>query len=184
MNWQMILAGFGGQGMMFLGQLFSYAAMEEGKHTTWIPSYGPEMRGGTANCSVVISDKKVSSPIVSKPNVVVAMNMPSYTKFIDSLKEGGYLFLNSSLADPEVLREDITVIKIPANDLAAELGSVKIANMIILGAIIGKTGSVELESVYKILEQKIPASRKEMLALNKKAIELGLSYSGREEEDA
>ncbi|MFZ7103961.1 MAG: 2-oxoacid:acceptor oxidoreductase family protein [Peptococcaceae bacterium] len=177
MNWQMILAGFGGQGMMFLGQLLAYAAMEDDKNTTWIPSYGPEMRGGTANCSVVISSKKVNSPIVSRPNLLVAMNMPSLHKFVDSIKEGGYLFLNCSLADEEVTRKDIKVINIPANDLAGELGSAKIANMVVLGAIVGKTGCVEPASVYKILAKKVPASRRDLLDLNKKAIQVGMDYA-------
>lgn len=176
MKWQMILAGFGGQGMMFLGQLLSYAAMEENKNTTWIPSYGPEMRGGTANCSVVISEKKVSSPIVSRPNLLVAMNLPSLTKFEKSVKEGGYIFLNSSLVDIDVSRDDINVVKIPANDLADELGSAKIANMVILGAIVAKTNCINLETIFKTLEKKIPASRKELLDLNKKAIQLGVDY--------
>lgn len=176
MNWQMILAGFGGQGMMFLGQLFSYAAMEENKNTTWIPSYGPEMRGGTANCSVVISDKKVSSPIVSRPNIVVAMNLPSYTKFVDSIREGGYLFINSSLIDVDVKRADINVIKIPANEIAEGLGAGKIANMVILGAIVGKTKCIEMETIYKILEKKMSGSKKEMFAINKKAIQSGYDY--------
>lgn len=176
MKWQMILAGFGGQGMMFLGQLLSYAAMEENKNTTWIPSYGPEMRGGTANCSVVISEKKVSSPIVSRPNLLVAMNLPSLTKFEKYVKEGGYIFLNSSLVDIDVSRDDINVVKIPANDLANELGSAKIANMVILGAIVAKTNCINLETIFKTLEKKIPASRKELLDLNKKAIQLGVDY--------
>ncbi|MFZ5754914.1 MAG: 2-oxoacid:acceptor oxidoreductase family protein, partial [Bacillota bacterium] len=140
MNWQIILAGFGGQGIMFLGQLLSYAAIEENKNTTWIPSYGPEMRGGTANCSVVISDKRVSSPVVSRPNLLVVMNQPSLHKFQNTVRPRGYLFINSSLVAEEVSRNDINVVKIPANDLANELGFAKIANMVVLGAIIGKTG--------------------------------------------
>jgi len=176
MNWQIILAGFGGQGMLFLGQLLAYGAMEEGKHTTWMPSYGPEMRGGTANCTVVISEKRVSSPIVSKPNLLVAMNLPSLIKFQDSIQKNGFLFINSSLIESEaaVAREDIKIIKVPANEIAEQLGSPKSANMVILGAILAKTKCLKVETVYRFLEKKNP--RKEVIELNKKAIQKGMEY--------
>ncbi|MGI6225583.1 MAG: 2-oxoacid:acceptor oxidoreductase family protein [Peptococcales bacterium] len=175
MNWQMILAGFGGQGMLFLGQLLAYGAMEEGKNTTWMPSYGPEMRGGTANCTVVISNKPVSSPIVGRPNLLVAMNLPSLAKFENTVQKDGFLFVNSSLINKEVNRDDINVIKIPANEIAEQLGSPKAANMVILGAILGKTKCLELETIYQFLEKKNP--RKEIFESNIKAIEKGMEFA-------
>lgn len=172
MNWQIILAGFGGQGMMFLGQLLAYSALKENNNTTWMPSYGPEMRGGTANCAVVISKKKVSSPVVSRPNLLVAMNQPSLCKFQSMVKPEGYLFVNSSLIDEPSFRKDITVVRVPANELAHKLGFPKVANIVMLGAIIGKTHCVQKESVLKTLEDK--DARMDILELNRRALEAGL----------
>ena len=133
--YKIILAGFGGQGVLSLGQFLAYSAMMGGKEVSWLPSYGPEMRGGTANCSVIISDTPVAAPVISRPNLLVAMNKPSLIKFIDKVEEGGVILVNSSLIDIRVDREDVKVYYIPANELAIECGTVKAVNIIMLGAI-------------------------------------------------
>lgn len=133
MNHKMILAGFGGQGLMLLGKLFCFFEMHNGLHVTYIPSYGAEMRGGTANCSVIISDKPVASPLVPEPSIVVVMNQPSYEKFKDRVQKGGYLFINTSLVENNDPPEGVQVIEVPATELAAEMGDVRNANMVLLG---------------------------------------------------
>lgn len=132
---RMIFAGFGGQGIMVMGKILAYAGMLEGKNVTWLPSYGPEMRGGTANCNVVVSEKEVASPIVTKATTVVVMNKPSMEKFEKRVATGGILFVNSSLIDVKSTRTDIDVYYIPATELAEELGDIEAANMILLGAV-------------------------------------------------
>lgn len=172
MTHEIVMAGFGGQGVMLMGQLMTYAGMLEGKHVSWIPSYGPEMRGGTANCSVIISDEPVGAPIVSEPNTVVAMNLPSLDKFEPLLLAGGNLIINSSLIDKTSKRKDINVYLVPSNDIANELGNVKTANMVVLGAIIAATKAVSKESVLKAFA-KMFAKKPELLAINEKAINRG-----------
>ncbi len=172
MTHEIVMAGFGGQGVMLMGQLMTYAGMLEGKHVSWIPSYGPEMRGGTANCSVIISDEPVGAPIVSEPNTVVAMNLPSLDKFEPLLLAGGNLIINSSLIDKTSKRKDINVYLVPSNDIANELGNVKTANMVVLGAIIAATKAVSEESVLKAFA-KMFAKKPELLAINEKAIKRG-----------
>ena len=132
---KIVLAGFGGQGVLSLGQILAYAAMAEGKEVTWLPSYGPEMRGGTANCSVIIADKPIASPIVSNPTLLVAMNGPSLDKFADKVTPGGVILVNSSLIAQKVERKDVRVYYVPANEMALDLGTAKAANIIMLGAI-------------------------------------------------
>jgi 2-oxoglutarate ferredoxin oxidoreductase subunit gamma len=172
MTHEIVMAGFGGQGVMLMGQLMTYAGMLENKHVSWIPSYGPEMRGGTANCSVIISDEPVGAPIVSEPTTVVAMNLPSLDKFEASLQAGGNLIINSSLIEREAKRSDVKVFLVPSNDIANELGNAKVANMVVLGTIIAATKAVSQESVLKAFA-KMFAKKPELLAINEQAIKRG-----------
>ncbi|WP_088226417.1 2-oxoacid:acceptor oxidoreductase family protein [Desulfosporosinus sp. FKB] len=175
---EIILAGFGGQGVMSMGQLLAYAGLEENKYVSWIPSYGPEMRGGTANCSVTISDKEVSSPIITEPNTLIVLNRPSLEKFEGDIQPGGWLLLNSSLIDLEPRRQDINVFKIPSADIASEkLNNSRVANMIILGAYIQLIGAVSLESVVNALKKVLPEYRHDLLPLNRRALELGIELA-------
>ncbi|HOJ94885.1 MAG TPA: 2-oxoacid:acceptor oxidoreductase family protein [Fervidobacterium nodosum] len=173
MTTRMIFAGFGGQGVMLMGQIISLASMIEGKNVTWMPSYGPEMRGGTANCTVVVSDEPVASPVTDKAEVVVAMNIPSLLKFESYVVENGYLFLNQSVIDRESKRNDINVLKIPCNEIADEIGNLKVANMVMLGAVIGATNVVSVESVFKALEKKLSGGKAALIEVNKQAIMKG-----------
>jgi len=171
----LIIAGFGGQGVMLMGQVLAEAGMIEGKHVTWLPSYGPEMRGGTANCTVVISDEPVASPVIDVPTEVVVMNIPSLLKFEPYLKEEGFLFMNVSVIDREPKRKDIKVIKVPANDVADKLGNLKVANMVMLGAYIAITKVVDKETVFGALKKKLKGKKADLLGVNKKAILEGMS---------
>lgn len=172
MTQEMILAGFGGQGVLLMGQLLTYAGMIENKHVSWIPSYGPEMRGGTANCSVIISDEPIGAPIVTEPTTVVAMNRPSLDKFEPMMQAGGTLFINNSLIDRGAQRTDITVHLVPANDVAAKLGNLKVANMVMLGAILAATKVVDSKSLLQAFA-KMFARKPELVELNEKAIREG-----------
>lgn len=172
MTHEIIIAGFGGQGVMVMGQLLTYAGMLEKKNVSWIPSYGPEMRGGTANCSIIISDEPIGAPIVTESTAVVAMNLPSMEKFVPTLKQGGVLLLNSSLIEQDAQRSDITTYKIPANDIANELGNAKVANMVVLGALVAATGAVSAESVLQAFG-KMFAKRPELLEINRVALLTG-----------
>lgn len=173
MTHEIIMAGFGGQGVMLMGQLLTYAGMMEDKKVSWIPSYGPEMRGGTANCSVIVSDEPVGAPIVNEPNLVVAMNLPSLDKFEPALQPGGTLIINSSLIKKEATRKDIKVYYVPANDIAADLGNAKTANMVVLGAIVAATGAVSSDSLGKAFA-KVFAKKPGVLAINEQAIKRGV----------
>ncbi|PLV60135.1 2-oxoacid:acceptor oxidoreductase family protein [Thermotoga sp. KOL6] len=171
-----IIAGFGGQGVMLMGQVLATAAVIEGKNTTWLPSYGPEMRGGTANCTVVIDEKPVTSPIIDHPTEVIAMNLPSMIKFGPRLKAGGILFVNSSVVDKKLERKDVEIIEIPANDIAEEIGLQKVANMVMLGAFIETTKVVRFESIEKALEEKLKGSKRMFLSVNLDAIRRGSDF--------
>lgn len=173
---EIILAGFGGQGVMSMGQLLAYAGMIEDKHVSWIPSYGPEMRGGTANCAVTLSDSPISSPVISEPNTLIVLNRPSLEKFERNLRPGGLLLMNSSLIDISPQRQDIQVVKISSDDLADErFGNTRVANMIILGAYLELTQALSLESVEKALKKVLPEYRHHLISLNRDALELGVS---------
>jgi len=167
---KLIIAGFGGQGVMLIGQMIAYAGMLEGKEVTWMPSYGPEMRGGTANCTVIVSDKKINSPIISEATSVVAMNLPSMVRFEDTVVPGGKLFVNRSLIKEKPGRDDIDVYYIDANEIAAGLQNDKAANMVILGAIARVTGIVELESIEKVMEKLFIGNKSKLIPLNKQAL--------------
>ena len=177
MEHKLIAAGFGGQGVMLFGQIVAQAGMIEGKHVTWFPSYGPEMRGGTANCTVVVSEEPVASPVVDRPNELAVFNIPSLLKFEPTLEEGGVLVMNVSVIDRKPSRKDIKVIEVPANDVADELGNLKVLNMVMLGAYIETVGTVGLESVFKALEMKLTGKKAALLDLNKKAIERGMEIA-------
>ena len=173
----LIIAGFGGQGIIFTGKLLSYAGLREGKEVTFFPSYGAEMRGGTANCTVVVSDSPISSPIVSSPKNAIMMSYPSYLKFFPKVSSGGRAVINSSLVSDKGGREDVEVIRIPANEIAEEIGSPRIANMVILGAWIEKSGILSLESLVLCLEQVISKSKKkDLLSLNEEALRRGSHF--------
>jgi len=178
MTLSFVLAGFGGQGVMLMGQILAQAGMQEGKNVTWFPSYGPEMRGGTANCTVVISDEPVASPIVDTPDVVVAMNIPSLLKFEPRLKRSGFLFLNSSVIDRKATRSDISVVEVPANEIADKIGNLRVANMVMLGAIIAVTNCVRKDSIVSALQYKLGEKGSSLLKLNIEAIETGIKHVG------
>ncbi len=173
---EIVLAGFGGQGVMVMGLLMTYAGMLEGKNVSWIPSYGPEMRGGTSNCTVIVSDEEIASPVVSDPSAVVAMNAPSMEKFGSKVKPGGVLLYNSSLITEPPRRTDITIVGVPANELAAELGNSRIANVITLGALLELTRAVSMESARASLKKVLPAHRQELIPINEAALEKGAAY--------
>ncbi len=172
---ELIIAGFGGQGVMVMGQLLSYAGLHEAKNVSWIPSYGPEMRGGTANCSVVISDEGIGSPIVTEPMTAIVMNRPSLDRFEQAVRPGGLLIYNSSLIDREPERTDIRIVAVPAVGMARELGSDRVANMCVLGAYLAATGVVALESVAECLKEVLPERRHDLIPLNLKALARGAS---------
>jgi len=172
---EVIMAGFGGQGIMLIGQLMTYAGMLENKQVSWIPSYGPEMRGGTANCSVIVSDEPIGAPIVTEPTALVAMNLPSLDKFEPLLVAEGVVIINSSLIERKIKRSNIKAYYIPANEIAAELGNPKVANMIVLGALIAATGAVSTNTVMKAFA-KMFAKKPELLAINEQAIMRGAEF--------
>ena len=170
---ELLAAGFGGQGVMMLGQLVAFSGIEDGRNVTWIPSYGPEMRGGTANCSCVVSDEPVGSPMVTSGDVVVVMNQPSLTKFESAVKPGGLLIYNSDLVNYEKPRTDIRVLPVPANSIATELGSDKVANIVILGTLVEASGMVSLYSAMKIIREKLGKKKPKFLPMNLEAFARG-----------
>jgi 2-oxoglutarate ferredoxin oxidoreductase subunit gamma len=176
MHEEVIISGFGGQGALFAGQLLTYTGMDEGWHVTWIPSYGPEMRGGTAHCIVILSDDDIGSPIIRQPTICIVMNPPSMDKYETLVKPGGLLVANSTLIRARATRDDITAVYIPANDLAAELGNVKMANVILLGAMLGTREILSIEGIKRTLDQHIPERRKHIIEPNKRALDRGIEY--------
>ncbi len=172
------MAGFGGQGLMFIGKLLAYSAMKSGKHVTWIPSYGPEMRGGTANCTVVISDEEIGSPVISSPQALIIMNNPSLEAFEPRLQPNGMLLLNSSLITRKVTRKDIKVVAIPANDIAMEVGEKRTANMVMLGAYVAQTKIASKESIFEGLKEFF-GKKVQFLDVNTQAFKRGMEYGKR-----
>ncbi len=168
---KLFFAGSGGQGVILMGQMVAYAAMYENREVTFLPSYGPEMRGGTANCTVVVSDAPVSSPLIYEADVVVAMNLPSMTRFETLVKPGGKLFYNSSLIPQAPTRGDIEVIAVPANDIAADLGNGRAANMVMLGAVVHGAHVAGDEAVDQILQKVFSGKKAGALELNRKALQ-------------
>ena len=167
---RILLTGFGGQGVMLMGELLANAAMLEGKHVTYMPSYGPEMRGGTANCSVVISDKLIASPIISEPTILVAMNEPSLDRFEDTIHSGGLLFINKSVIKKGSRRADLAAYEVDCNELAQTILNEKVANIVMLGALLKVTGVVSVEGVRKAMEQKLTGEKGKYIAVNLQAL--------------
>lgn len=170
---QFLFSGFGGQGILFSGKFIAYKGLMDGKQVSWLPSYGPEMRGGTASCSVIVSDEPVGSPIVSKPDVLIAMNLPSLDKYESTVATGGMIFLDSSLIERKVEREDVKAFYIPATRLANENGMPTLANMIIVGKVLSELGEFSPESVEDALSKVISAKRADMADVNRKAMQIG-----------
>ena len=171
---QFIFAGFGGQGMLLIGKFVAMASMLDGKHVSWLPSYGPEMRGGTANCSVIVSDKDVASPLVDKADVIVAMNLPSLDKFEEHVKPGGLLVVNSSIIERKSTRDDITVVYCDANRIAEAVGNPKGANVAILGAMLEKEPIVDLDKMTEAIRIELGERKARFLEGNKKALIAGM----------
>ena len=178
MHQDVMIAGFGGQGVLLAGKLLAHAGMLEGKHVTWFPSYGAEIRGGTANCTVIIADQEIGSPVVMSPSAMLVLNEASYLKFEQRIRPGGLLFLNTSLVKHPSTRSDITRIEVRANDIAGELGDIRIANMVMLGAFLKKTGVVGLGSVLNALKAVLPQRRHSLLPLNERALQCGGEVCG------
>ncbi len=176
MTSQILLAGFGGQGILFSGKFLAYDGLLEEKEVSWLPSYGPEMRGGTCNCSVIISDTKIGSPIVSNPDVLIAMNLPSLDKFEKDAVPGAKIFVDSSLIDRKVERDDVEAYYIPATKMAFDEGLKGLANMIMIGYMIKETGVMPYENVAKVMAKVVPAKKQNLLDLNIKAVELGYNF--------
>ena len=166
--------GFGGQGVMVLGQLLAYGGIQENRNVTWLPSYGPEMRGGTANCSVVISDRAVSSPFVTQADVVAALNQPSIDKFESYVKPGGILVYNKDIIEYRPNRDDIRAVPVGANKLAEEAGSEKVLNIVILGAVVAVSDLISRETALSVIREKLGKQKPEFLEMNLKAYELGI----------
>lgn len=169
-----LFAGFGGQGILFSGKVMAYASMMEGKELSWLPSYGPEMRGGTASCSVCISDNTIGSPLVVNPDVLVAMNLPSLERFEKDVVPGGTIIVDSSIVRKEIERTDVKVIRIDASRIAEENGLKGAANMVILGRLFKETGFCSAENLDLGLQKSIPAKKANLLESNRKAISLGI----------
>ena len=174
MKKEYIFAGFGGQGMLLIGKFLAMACMLDGKHVSWLPSYGPEMRGGTANCSVIVSDEPVASPLVDKADVIVAMNRPSLDKFEEHVKPGGVLVVNSSIIDRKAVRDDITVVYCDANGVADSVGNPKGANVAILGAVMEKAPITSIDSMMEAIRIELGEKKARFLEGNKKALVAGM----------
>jgi 2-oxoglutarate ferredoxin oxidoreductase subunit gamma len=170
---EVIIAGFGGQGVMLMGRLLAYAGMLEGKNVAWMPSYGPEMRGGTANCTVIISSEEIASPVIPYPRSIIVMNKPSLDKFEATVQKDGLIIINESLIDQKVKRDDVSIVSVLANDIANELGNLKVANMVVLGAYVKKSEVVKLETIFKALEKVLAGRNQKLIDLNKKALKQG-----------
>ena len=173
MQQEIIISGFGGQGTLFSGQLLAYAAMDSGCYVTWIPSYGPEMRGGKARCTVVVSDEEIGSPLVRRPSAAIVLNIPSMEAFEPALKPGGVLVVNSSLIPQKSKRDDIHVIYAPATDMAIQLGNSRLANVICLAALVEATGVVSLDAIKRALSDHLPSRHRKLLGLNHEAMNQG-----------
>ena len=176
---EILLAGFGGQGVLFAGKILAYCGLMDNKELSWLPSYGPEMRGGTANCSVCISDEPIGSPLVLAPDILIAMNQPSFEKFLPKVRSGGVVVYDSSLiSSPETGREDIRVCGVPATALANENGFPKLANCIMLGYFVKVTGLFDFAFFQNVLRASAPKAKAELGELNAKAFEIGYAYGG------
>lgn len=177
MSLKIIFSGFGGQGVLMMGYVLAFAGMNEDKHVTFLPSYGAEVRGGTANCTVVVSDEEIASPIASAPEFVVAMNYPSMIKYQNMVKSGGVMFLNSDLISEEPSRGDINLFKAPVNTLAHDMGADRSLNMVMLGIVAAKTGMVTREALLLAIEKVLQGKKKSLIEMNQKALEAGMNFA-------
>jgi 2-oxoglutarate ferredoxin oxidoreductase subunit gamma len=177
MQKEIIIAGFGGQGVLFAGQVLAYAAMDTGKEVTWFPSYGPEMRGGTANCTVVIADEEIGSPLVKNPPGVIALNLPSFDKYEELLQPGGVIVVNESMVDRKAERDDITVIYVPGNEMAEACGDRRLLNMVMTGALLAAFPVLVLEDVKTALQEHLPAKHQKLIPNNFDAMDKGFAHA-------
>ncbi|MBQ7381291.1 MAG: 2-oxoacid:acceptor oxidoreductase family protein [Clostridia bacterium] len=173
---QLLFSGFGGQGILFAGKFIAYKGLMDEKQVSWLPSYGPEMRGGTASCSVIVSDEPVGSPIVSTPDVLIAMNLPSLDKYENTVAKGGMILMDSSLIERKVTRDDVKVFAVPATQMASDNGMPTLANMILVGKLLKELGDFNEESITNALRKVISAKRADMMDINRKAMQLGAEY--------
>jgi 2-oxoglutarate ferredoxin oxidoreductase subunit gamma len=173
MQKEIIISGFGGQGVLFAGQVVAYAAMDAGKQVTWIPSYGPEMRGGTANCTVVIADQEIGSPLVKNPPLVIALNLPSFDKYEPEMQAGGTLIVNQSMVDRGAKRTDIHAVFVAANEIAEEIGDKRLTNMVTVGALVAALPEVTIEGLEAALKGHLPARHQHLLPKNYQALRRG-----------
>ena len=173
---QILIAGFGGQGILFAGKFLAYKGLLEDKQLSWLPSYGPEMRGGTANCNVILSDTPVGSPIITEPDVLIAMNLPSLQKYVDTVVPGGQIYVDSALIDAKVERTDVEVFYIPATQMAKDNGISSLANMIIVGSLLENHPELSFEGTDAVVEKLVPPKKAALVELNKKALALGKEF--------
>jgi 2-oxoglutarate ferredoxin oxidoreductase subunit gamma len=171
-----LFSGFGGQGVLSMGSTLASAAMLEGKHVTYLPAYGVEVRGGTANCTVIVSDEEIASPVASAPEFVVAMNQPSFARFQSILQAGGLLLANSSLVNTDSARSDIEILAIPTSELAGKLGTIKVANMVMLGALVRASSMVSYDAMLENLNEILGEGKSKLIELNREALSLGYNY--------
>ena len=181
MQTEIIIAGFGGQGVLFAGQVLAYAAMDNGKEVTWIPSYGPEMRGGTANCTVVIADEEIGSPIIRNPKAVLAMNQPSLEKYEPLVIENGILIINSSLVDQPINRTDLQCLLVPANEISESIGDKRMSTIVMVGALLTVIPVLTIESIEKTLQDHLPERHKRLLPMNFEALRAGAEFVRKEQ---
>ena len=174
---QILIAGFGGQGVLFAGKFLAYKGMLEEKNVSWLPSYGPEMRGGTANCNVILSDTPVGSPIITEPDVLIAMNLPSLQKYVDTVVPGGQIYLDSSLIDAKVDRTDVQVFYIPATQIAKDAGIASLANMIIVGHLLENHPELSFAGTDAVVSKLVPPQKQALVSLNMKALNLGKEFN-------
>ncbi|NIO05714.1 MAG: 2-oxoacid:ferredoxin oxidoreductase subunit gamma [Proteobacteria bacterium] len=173
-----VFSGFGGQGVLMMGYVLAVAGMRDGKNVTYLPAYGAEVRGGTANCTVAIADEEIASPVASSPEFVVVMNKPSLSRFQNVIQSGGGLFINSSMVDTRPVRGDIEIFEVPANDLAKDLGNGRLTNMIMLGAFVRKTGMASLGTTEQAVQEIFEEKGKSIVKQNKRALKAGYDYMG------
>ncbi len=177
MNANILIAGFGGQGVLFAGKFLAYKGLLEGRNVSWLPSYGPEMRGGTANCSVILSDDPVGSPIVNKPDILIVMNLPSLDKYESAVVPGGKIFVDSTLIERKVARTDVDVTYVPSTAIAKEIGAPTLANMVLVGKVIKETALVNYDDLEAGLKKVVSARHADLLEVNKKAIAAGYDFA-------
>jgi 2-oxoglutarate ferredoxin oxidoreductase subunit gamma len=176
MQTEITISGFGGQGVLFAGQLLAYAGMDVGKEVTWIPSYGPEMRGGTANCTAIISDEEIGSPLVLHPAAVIAMNLPSMDKYESAVRPGGLLVVNSSMVNRKAMRNDIQVVSVPGNEIAEQVGERRMTNMVLLGALLANLPVLPFQAIEQALAARLPQRHQRLLPLNYECLRKGARF--------